>query len=149
MSSETRTTFIVQQFRAEPNVIAVGTASTANIPRFLSLMAYARSTQTSTSQFHANKVCFYKRHRTLDCQLIPDEQKKQLVYSIGVNLCVPHTWIAATHGEPYAACPGARQDNHKPNRHTPLPESEAVEGRKAPKLASFKKVTDEALQVGS
>lgn len=118
--SHLETNFIGQKSVAEKNVLAIGTASSMTSRLSFYHTPCASSTQASTNRFGSCEVRFNKRHRTLDCSLTPNKEKKRLMYFREVNLPVQQPLEAVTQSEPPPKFLGARRDHYSPSRNTLL-----------------------------
>lgn len=63
-------------------------------------------------------MCFDKQYLTPECPVIPNQQKKQLMYFIGANLLSPQPLEAEPHAEPPPAYPGASRGHRNSTRNT-------------------------------
>lgn len=78
-----------QEFGAEPNVLAIGTASTTTPSSSTDPSSCAIVTQTSTSQAGVSSVCYNRLNSVKQCSLILNEQWIFISYLRESNLFVP------------------------------------------------------------
>lgn len=100
MSSDSGTTFPGQQSRAEPQVLAIGTATTMTSPPLANHSLYGSRTQASNNRFESYRVCFEKRHSTSYFPNISSKQKNRQMYHRRFNLRSSQPQVSVTHGEP-------------------------------------------------
>lgn len=144
-SSNTESTFLGQKSVVEPNVYVINTASTMISPLSSDLFLCPSSTQAYANRCDPCEVCFDKRHRTLDCPLIPNKQRKGPMYLIGVSICGPQPQETVRHGTPPPAYPRAVRDHHNPKfKHVFPPHNEAAGCRQTSVPAPFEIIMKEA-----